>query len=89
MGTSVGSKVFNASGWRPAAALSLGWMGWQLIILLLRGPHCQRFTWLGWEGGFEMRKDKVTPPDVESVDVKKRLEGTEEKLPEGLKSGKS
>ncbi|KZT44476.1 MFS general substrate transporter [Sistotremastrum suecicum HHB10207 ss-3] len=71
MGTSVGSRVFLQFGWRPAAALSLAWNGWQLFVLLLRGPHCQRFTWLGWEGGAEMRKQKSTE---KSEDVEKQPE---------------
>ncbi|KIY69723.1 hypothetical protein CYLTODRAFT_327614, partial [Cylindrobasidium torrendii FP15055 ss-10] len=49
MGTSAGTRVFTQYEWRPAAALSLGWCGWQLFILL-RGPACQRYTLLGWEG---------------------------------------
>ena len=59
MGTAVGTKVFVEHGWRASAALSLGWTGWQVIILLLRGPHCQRYTWFGYQGGTEWRKDVV------------------------------
>lgn len=59
MGTAVGTKVFIEHGWRASAALSLGWTGWQMIILLLRGPHCQRYTWFGYQGGTEWRKDVV------------------------------
>jgi hypothetical protein len=59
MGTSVGSRVFIRYGWRACAALSLGWYGWQLFILLLRGPHCERYTWFGYEGGLEFRKSVV------------------------------
>lgn len=55
-GTSVGTQVFVKYGWRPAAALALGWMGLQLVLLLLRGPHCSRYTWFGYEGGMEARK---------------------------------
>ncbi|KAJ8521689.1 hypothetical protein ONZ45_g1642 [Pleurotus djamor] len=59
MGTAVGTKVFIEHGWRPAAALNLGWYGWQLLILSLRGPHCSRHTWFGYEGGIEPRKSVV------------------------------
>lgn len=59
MGTSVGTEVFVRYGWRAAAALSMGWYGFQLFILLLRGPHCERYTWFGYEGGIEPRKDVV------------------------------
>ncbi|KAF8636181.1 hypothetical protein AX17_003669 [Amanita inopinata Kibby_2008] len=67
MGTAVGTKVFLKYGWRAGAVLSLGWYGWQLLILLLRGPHCRRFTWFGWEGGMEARKS--------IVDARKQEEG--------------
>ncbi|KAI8969423.1 major facilitator superfamily domain-containing protein [Trametes punicea] len=59
MGTAVGSKVFNEHGWRPDAALNLAWTGWTLFVLFLRGPHCPRYKWIGWEGGFELRKSRV------------------------------
>ncbi|GLB45292.1 putative MFS general substrate transporter [Lyophyllum shimeji] len=59
LGTSVGTKVFVGHGWRAAAALNMGWYGWQLLALLLRGPHCQRSTWFGYEGGVEPRKSLV------------------------------
>ena len=59
MGTSVGAKVFTAHGWRPDAALNLAWTGWTLGVLFLRGPHCPRYKWIGWEGGFELRKSVV------------------------------
>jgi hypothetical protein len=26
-------------------------MGFQLLVLLVRGPHCARHTWAGWKGG--------------------------------------
>ena len=40
--------------------------GFQLFVLLLRGPHCKRYTWFGYEGGLEPRKYVV--------DERKRLE---------------
>ncbi|KAJ6540159.1 major facilitator superfamily domain-containing protein [Mycena vulgaris] len=51
MGTSVGSTIYLQHGWRACAALSVGLSGWQLAVLLVRGPHCRRYTWVGWEGG--------------------------------------
>ncbi|KAF8441084.1 major facilitator superfamily domain-containing protein [Boletus edulis BED1] len=52
LGTSAGSKVFLTYGWRAASALSMAFYGWQLLILLLRGPNCKQSTWFGYEGGF-------------------------------------
>ena len=90
MGTSVGTKVFVDHGWRAAAALNLAFLGFQFTMLLLRGPHCSRYTWFGYEGGLEARKSVVdarkesdggatSPPDSSgpSKDVE---EGKDEKL---------
>ena len=65
MGTAVGTKVFLADGWRQAAALSVGWQVLCLIVMSLRGPHCRRYTWFGYEGGWSIRKVKVAPNDKE------------------------
>jgi len=59
MGTSVGTLVFVNYGWRAGAGLSVAWTGWILFVLLVRGPHCQRYTWFGYEGGLESRKGAV------------------------------
>lgn len=61
MGTSVGTQVFVKFGWRPAAALSVAWTGFTLVIMLIRGPHCSRYTWFGYEGGWNMRKTSSVP----------------------------
>lgn len=62
MGTSVGTQVFVKYGWRPAAALSVAWSGFTLVVMLLRGPHCSRYTWFGYEGGLRLRKEAQSAP---------------------------
>ncbi|KAH9487202.1 Putative uncharacterized transporter YgaY [Psilocybe cubensis] len=59
MGTSVGTHIFVKFGWRANAAFAMGLYGWQFFILLIRGPHCKRYTWFGYEGGLEARKSVV------------------------------
>ena len=49
----------------------MGFYAWGIFLLLIRGPHCKRYTWFGYEGGLEARK-KV-------VEERKRLEEEEEK----------
>lgn len=72
MGTSVGTKVFLEYGWRANAGLNVAWAGFQLLLLLLRGPHCDRYTWFGYQGGLAWRKErKVTEesiPQIEEVE---------------------
>ena len=56
MGSSVGTLVFVKYGWRAAAGLNVAWMGFQVGVLFLRGPHCERRTWVGYEGGLGWRR---------------------------------
>jgi hypothetical protein len=37
----------------------MGFYGFLFLILLLRGPHCKRYTWIGYEGGLEAQKSVV------------------------------
>lgn len=67
MGTAVGSTIFLKFGWRAGAGFSLGLTGFQLLVLLARGPHCDRYTWFGWQGGMEMRKSKPKQSEQETV----------------------
>lgn len=73
MGTAVGTEVFVKYGWRPAAALSVAWSGFTLIVMLARGPGCKRYTWFGYEGGLRLRKanpeqiQAQVPRDVEKA----------------------
>jgi hypothetical protein len=74
MGSSVGSKLFLSHGWRASGGLTLGLTGWALVLLLARGPHCDRYTWLGYEGGIEWRKSAVEG-DASSIE---KGEGTDQ-----------
>ncbi|KAF8194412.1 major facilitator superfamily domain-containing protein [Mycena galopus ATCC 62051] len=68
MGTSAGTEVFTRYGWRAAAALNLGFYGWIILIMMLRGPHCARYTWFGFEGGWEARKSVVDARKAAAAD---------------------
>ncbi|KIJ61089.1 hypothetical protein HYDPIDRAFT_116344 [Hydnomerulius pinastri MD-312] len=59
MGTSVGTEVFVQHGWRACSLLMLALYAFQLAMLLVRGPHCPRYHWFGYAGGFEARKSVV------------------------------
>ena len=59
MGTSVGTEVFVQHGWRACSLLMLALYGFQMAMLLLRGPHCPRNHWLGFAGGMEARKSVI------------------------------
>ncbi len=57
MGTAVGTKVYVSYGWRAAALVSIAWIAFEIAILLIRGPHCSRKTWFGYEGGVQIWRD--------------------------------
>jgi hypothetical protein len=77
MGSSVGTLVFVKYGWRAAAGLNVAWMGFQVGVLFLRGPHCDRWTWVGYEGGLGWRRQDA-PKKVEEgkARTEKMSEGT-------------
>lgn len=64
----MGTKVFILYGWRAAAALSMGFYGLQLAVLLARGPHVERYTWFGYGGGLEARNSVVAARKTENVE---------------------
>ena len=74
MGTSVGTQLFVKFGWRAAAVFSMALYGFQLFVLLLRRPHCKRYTWFGYEGGLEHRKSVVD--ERKRLDAEKTLESS-------------
>lgn len=52
-GTSVGTHIFVEYGWRADSALSLAMFVFQLVVFIVRGPHCPGHRWFGYEGGLE------------------------------------
>lgn len=77
MGTAVGTQVFVRFGWRAAAGLNMAWYAWQLVILLLRGPHVSRYTWFGYEGGLEPRKGVIMAREKAAQEAANRAENGE------------
>ena len=51
----------------------MGLYAFQIGLLLLRGPHCERFTWFGYEGGLEYRK-KVVDERKAEIERQERVE---------------
>lgn len=41
--------------------------GCQLFVLLIRGPHAGRYTWFGYEGGLEWRRER--PSSVQDAEM--------------------
>ncbi|KAG8883735.1 hypothetical protein FRB98_002833 [Tulasnella sp. 332] len=75
VGSAVGSKIYLSSGWRASAGASIGFSGLMLIVMLMRGPHCKRYTWFGWEGGARFAKDTPTVVRDEENKIDPDVEG--------------
>lgn len=73
----MGSKLFLSHGCRASGGLTLGLTVWALVLLLARGPHCNRYTWFGYEGGMEWRK-RAVEGDASGVE---KEEGTNQVVP--------
>ncbi|KAG1844430.1 major facilitator superfamily domain-containing protein [Suillus tomentosus] len=96
MGTSVGTQVFVQHGWRACSILMLALHAFEILVLLLRGPHCSRKRWFGYEGGFEARRrvilEREKPPSGEAKTVDHDPEAQKEapiQSGEGLQSDPS
>ncbi|KAH8665760.1 major facilitator superfamily transporter [Tricladium varicosporioides] len=92
-GTAVGNRVYAEGGWKASGGTSMGFVGLALILCLVRGPWEE--GWVGWSGGFGVRRRdlglKKEEPAVEQAmeelsaeeggcgDEKRDLESTEEK----------
>ncbi|KAJ7080577.1 MFS DHA1 protein [Mycena belliarum] len=69
MGTAVGTKLFAEGGYKLSSGVRVVFAGVQLLLLIARGPHVSRRTWVGWEGGVEFRKrEEAVKEDLGIVD---------------------
>ena len=62
-----------------------------LSLILLRGPRCSRYTWFGYEGGLDPKKDFTLPAIATTSGVDDKIEkGIAEKavLPESLENSR-
>ncbi|KAJ7917966.1 MFS DHA1 protein [Mycena leptocephala] len=69
MGTAVGTKLFAEGGYKLSSEIRIAFAGLSLLLLVMRGPHVARRTWMGWEGGMEFRKRGEPKEDVSTEDV--------------------
>ncbi|CAH0057159.1 unnamed protein product [Clonostachys solani] len=60
-GSAVGNRLYAQGGWRYSGYCSIGLVTAMILFALARGPH--ETGWVGWSGGWELRK--VRPSKVE------------------------
>ncbi|KAI1265495.1 major facilitator superfamily domain-containing protein [Xylariaceae sp. FL1019] len=57
-GTLVGNVLYARGGWIWSGALNITQLGLALLLLFVRGPHEK--GWIGWRGGWNLRKQYDT-----------------------------
>ena len=77
LGTSVGNHLYAQGGWISSGSASIGFAAAALLMCFVRGPH--EPGWIGWRGGWNMRK--AAPPkapivtaDEEKAEVSEELQ---------------
>ncbi|KAL8779202.1 MAG: hypothetical protein Q9213_007048 [Squamulea squamosa] len=53
-GTAVGNHIFAIGGWTSSGSTSVGFLVMALLLCVVRGPRETR--WVGWSGGWQIRK---------------------------------
>lgn len=53
-GTSAGANLYARGGWVASGSLSVAFVGLSFLICLARGPYEE--GWIGWTGGWDVRK---------------------------------
>ncbi|KAG8631158.1 hypothetical protein KVT40_000298 [Elsinoe batatas] len=66
-GTAAGNRLYAARGWKASGGLSIGLIGFNILLLVVRGPYEDR--WVGWRGGASMRKKNRMSADGRPVGV--------------------
>jgi predicted MFS family arabinose efflux permease len=72
VGTTVGAHLFAKGGWIASGSYSMGAIGMALIICLSRGPWEE--GWLGWHGGWSIRKKARDSADGKAEEQRGHLE---------------
>jgi hypothetical protein len=55
-GTAVGNRLYAEGGWIWSGSMNIAFMGAAIIVGLARGPR--ETGWLGWKGGWNIRRDR-------------------------------
>lgn len=55
-GTAVGNRLYAQGGWLWSGAANIAFMAAAILVGLARGPR--ETSWVGWKGGWDIRRDK-------------------------------
>lgn len=65
-GTAVGNRLYARGGWTWSGGCNIAFIGFALVLCFLRGPHEK--GWVGWRGGWSVRKDVVPAQNKGAAD---------------------
>ncbi|KAF7531105.1 hypothetical protein G7054_g9197 [Neopestalotiopsis clavispora] len=65
-GTAVGNRLYARGGWTWSGGCNIAFIGFALVLCFLRGPHEK--GWVGWRGGWSVRKDVVLAQNKGATD---------------------
>lgn len=71
MGTSAGNHIYASHGWIGSGSASVGFIGAAILFTLARGPY--ETGWIGWHGGFSIRKKDKMSADGKTAETERRL----------------
>jgi predicted MFS family arabinose efflux permease len=65
-GTAAGNHVYARGGWIRSGSLSVGLICGAILVLFTRGPY--ESGWVGWRGGYSMKKKDKNSADGKTVE---------------------
>lgn len=65
-GTAAGNRLYARGGWVASGSLSVGLLGFAVLVDVARGPYEE--GWVGWRGGWTMRKRNRATSDGKTVE---------------------
>ncbi|KAI9798175.1 MAG: hypothetical protein M1833_004924 [Piccolia ochrophora] len=76
IGTAVGARLYVRGGWTSSGSASVGFIGAALLFCALRGPW--ESGWIGWGGGFGIRRRDLKPTTSSNPSTETRDCGVDE-----------
>ncbi|WZH44971.1 major facilitator superfamily domain-containing protein [Fusarium acuminatum] len=76
-GTAVGNRLYASGGWKRSGGCSIAFVGLSILISLARGPREK--GWVGWKGGWHVRREKAVATQVEDEEICDEQRNKEEK----------
>lgn len=67
IGTAAGNHIYAAAGWIGSGSASVGFVAAAILVMLARGPWEHR--WVGWRGGWGMRKKDPNSADGKTAEA--------------------